>query len=105
MMPRDKIPYNLDDLLIRLVKKAQEDGYISHDEAEVIHQIQLDVRDLEKEIMNLKKENPDQPTKNLYKVALQNMIEKSVAVAQKDGVITNDEAALIDILKNQLENL
>ena len=104
-MPREKIPYNLDELLIKLVKKAQEDGYISHDEAEVINQIQLDVRELEKEIVGLKKENPDQPAKALYKTALQNMIEKSVEVAMRDGVITKDEAALIDILKSQLEHM
>lgn len=104
-MPRDKIPYNLDELLVTLVKKAQEDGYISNDEAEVINQIQLDVRELEKEIVILKKENPEEPAESLYKNALQNMIEKSVKIAMQDGVITKDEEALINVLKSQLETL
>ncbi len=103
VMPREKIPYNMKHLLVDLVKKAQEDGYISRDEAEVIHQIQLDVRDLEKEIMNVKASNPDLLPKEWKKEALKRIIDNSVKVAMRDGKITDEEKALIDLLKEKLD--
>ncbi len=105
LMPRDKIPYDMHHLLVQLVKKAQEDGHITKDEAEVINQIQIDVRDLEKEIVTIKQENPQLESSKWVKEAMGRIIENSIRTAMADGIVSKDEEALINLLKSQIEKL
>ncbi len=106
MPDRDKIPYetSLSTLLESIVKQAQEDGRISSEESELIHRIQIDARDFEKEIVNAKKKAQGNITiEEIFNISKKKMILNATEVAKQDGIITDDEQAIINKLVSELE--
>ena len=99
---RDKIDYktSLSNLLINIVKQAQADGIITADEGELINRIQIDARDFEQEAAKALKEGSSTLTN-----VKSRMVERAREIAKKDGVITEDEEAIINKLIKELENV
>ncbi|OLS25119.1 MAG: hypothetical protein HeimC2_19910 [Candidatus Heimdallarchaeota archaeon LC_2] len=106
MPDRDKIPYetSLSTLLLSVVRQAQADGLISRDEGELINKIQIDARDFESEIARAMKEgNTD--FKEIFLKTKGKMIKNATEIAKKDGVISEDEEAIINKLIIELEKV
>ena len=106
MPDRDKIPYgtSLSALLVSIVQQAQTDGIITADESELINRIQIDARELEKEIASAPKDG-SVSMKDLVKAASARMIHNATEIAKTDGVITDEEEAIINRLVKELEKV
>ncbi len=106
MPDRDKIPYetSLSTLLLSVVRQAQADGLISRDEGELINRIQVDARDFESEIAKAMKEGSTD-FKEIFQQTKGKMIKNATEIAKKDGVITDDEEAIINRLINELDKV
>lgn len=99
---RDKIPYEMGPLLIHIVQQAQADDYITHEEAEIINRIQLDVRELEKEIAAAIKSGAGKDPKSIFLAARDKILENAKQTALRDGKISADEQHLLDNLLQKL---
>jgi hypothetical protein len=99
----EKIPYEMGPLLIHIVQQAQADDYITHEEAELINRIQIDVRDLEKEIAESLKGNTGKTPKEIFMESKDKIIENARQTALRDGIISEDEQNLLDKLLQKLK--
>lgn len=106
MPDRDKIPYetSLSTLLLSVVRQAQADGLISRDEGELINRIQIDARDFETEIAKAMKEGTTD-FKELFQQTKGKMIRNATEIAKKDGIISEDEEAIINALIKELDKV
>ena len=92
----------LSTLLTSIVKQSQEDGRISSEESELINRIQIDARDFENEIAIAKREGKSSFSE-IFNHTKEKMIFNATEVAKKDGIITEDEQAIINKLISELE--
>lgn len=106
MPERDKIPYetSLSSLLLSVVKQAQRDGIITGDEGELINRIQIDARDFETEVAKAAKEGKTS-LEEIFHNARERMVKNATETAKRDGVITEDEEAIINELISELDNI
>ena len=105
MPDRDKINYatSFNSLLEAIVRQAQEDGRISNEESELIHRIQIDARTFEAEVAKILKEGGS--LSDVFTKSKDTMIKNATEVAKNDGVITEDEQAIINKLISELEDI
>ncbi len=105
MPDRDKIPYetSLSTLLLSVVQQAQADGLISKDEGELINRIQIDARDFERAIVQARKEGKS--LEAIFHEAKETMILNATKIAREDGIITEDEEAILTRLIKELEKV
>lgn len=106
MPDRDKMPYgtSLSALLTSIVKQAQEDGRISSEESELINRIQIDARLFEKAVADAKSSSEGgMSIQEIFNLTKDKMIKNATEVAKEDGVITEDEQAIINKLISELE--
>ena len=106
MPDREKIPYetSLSSLLLSVVRQAQTDGIITADEGELINRIQIDARDFEAEVAKAAKAGVTS-LQEIFQNARERMVKNATETAKKDGIITEDEEAIINELVSQLENV
>ncbi len=105
VLPRDKIPYELRSLELSLVKQAQKDGYISADEAELINRVQIDVREFENKIIELKKQYSEEKNiKLIQSDAFSQILKNATQTALKDGNITEEEEEMLKVIREKLSS-
>jgi hypothetical protein len=106
MPGRDKIPYetSLSALLLNIVKQAQADGVITADEGELINRIQIDARDFEQEVARAVKQGKTS-LKEIFMDSRERMIKNATETAKRDGIISDDEEAIINKLIKELEDV
>ncbi|MHA2401659.1 MAG: hypothetical protein ACXADH_01610 [Candidatus Kariarchaeaceae archaeon] len=106
MPDREKIPYetSLSSLLLSVVRQAQADGIITADEGELINRIQIDARDFEAEVAKAAKAGVTS-LQEIFHSARERMVKNATETAKRDGIITEDEEAIINELISQLENV
>jgi len=106
MADQNKMKYetSLSALLLSIVKQAQADGIITADEGELINSIQIDARAFENEIAEAMRQGKTS-LKEVFLSSKDKMIKNATATAKKDGVITEEEEAIINKLVRELENI
>ncbi|MDH5645736.1 MAG: hypothetical protein OEZ01_06990 [Candidatus Heimdallarchaeota archaeon] len=105
MPDRDKIPYgtSISSLLVSIVRQAQADGVITKDESELINRIQIDARDLEAKMVQAKKDGLS--LDDVLANSRTEIIKNATEIAKRDGVISNEEEAILNRLIKELENV
>jgi len=83
-----------------VVAVAKEDEVITSDEKKILDTIEAGIHELEDQLINvLKSELHDEEFNDLQTQILQDIVYNATKVAEEDDVITPEESALIEKLK------
>ena len=103
-MSREKIQYPILLVLEGIVKQAERDGVITKEEADLIRKIQIDARELEKNITEyVRQYSPSkEELEDFISKEKEKLIKKATDLAMEDGIISPDEKGIIDRLVQEL---
>ncbi|MCY3410500.1 MAG: hypothetical protein INQ03_02580 [Candidatus Heimdallarchaeota archaeon] len=103
-MNEDIIKSKAWQLLIRLFKQAKEDGQIDFDEGRILSSTDLNVNNL---INNLREAWEDKILTSTERANLEFLVRKieddAISLAEYDNIITEQEQALLDIIREILD--
>ncbi len=100
------ITERIDSLLAGIRAKAEEDGYVSPDEAEMINQIETDLKMLAKHMKDFEEDNriTEQEFENFKELKV-GVLSRAWTLAEMDQRITTDEEGILTVLFHLLDDL
>ncbi len=102
MLERTHLQFSLVPLLKAVFKKATEDGLITAAEADMLYRIQADAEQIENAIAtNIKNGEALSVLRKQFRTAVKALVTNAVNVAAIDGMISDEEHAILEVLNTE----